>query len=107
MIIRSLFGLVALVSLPWTGSAQSSKPLSYKTQEDYCRDNPKMPTCIDGKPFKMLDLSKPPTVTLLPPPNRAPASGARGTVRSQPAAPVARADWRFSHASPALLVRGH
>ena len=104
MIIRSLFGLIALVLLSWNGSAQSSKPLSYKTQEDYCRDNPKMPTCIDGKPFKMLDLSKPPTVTLFPPPNRAPAAGAIGTVRSQPAAPVALADWRFSHPSPALLI---
>ena len=104
MIIRSLFGLVALVSLSWNASAQSSKPLSYKTQEDYCRDNPKMPTCIDGKPFKMLELSKPPMVNPLPAPNRAPAASARATVRSQPAAPVALADWRFSHPSPALLI---
>jgi len=40
----------------------------------------------------------------LPPPNRAPAAGAIGTVRSQPAAPVALADWRFSHPSPAMLI---
>src|SRR5882724_4051474 len=63
-----------------------------------------MPTCIDGKPFKMDPLIyKPPAAMPGPAPNRA-AAGARGTVRSEPAAPVALADWRFSHPSPALLV---
>lgn len=30
----------------------------YSTQEDYCRDNPKAPTCPNGKPIKMYDWTK-------------------------------------------------
>jgi hypothetical protein len=87
-----------------SGYAQPVNPFhSYNSQEDYCRDNPKMPTCIDGRPmvFKPLTGMSVPA----PPPSR----GARRTVRS-PAQPegsvsgVAIHDWRFSHPAPAMLV---
>ena len=69
--IRSLLVLFAFVLLGLSCFAQSSKPLSYKTQEDYCRDNPQMPTCIKGKPFKMTDLNG---TYKMPTPSGAPAA---------------------------------
>ncbi|SRR6266567_2550074 len=34
-------------------------PKAYKTQEEYCQDNPKAPTCKEGKPVKMVDIHPP------------------------------------------------
>src|SRR5207249_244946 len=80
---------------------------SYKAQEDYCRENPKMPTCINGRPIgDALErtLYKPPAKT------PSPGAGARGTSRSQarpemsPVTEVTLQDWRFSHPAPAMLI---
>jgi len=101
--IRRLLLSVGLVLLTLSGFAQSSKPLSYKNTEDYCRDNPQMPTCINGKPFKMIDLNG---VYKNPVSNRAPGAAAPRTSRTQAqvVAPLGLADWRFSHTSPAMLI---
>jgi hypothetical protein len=109
--IRIVCGVIGLTFLCWNGFGQSAGGFkSYKTQEDYCRENPKMPTCIDGRPFKNVDLG---SVGIYKPPASAPASsgGARSTARppqrqqAPEASPdVALQDWRFSHSSPALLI---
>ena len=105
---RNLFACIALPLLSWSGSAQSPTPFkSYKTQEDYCRENPKMPTCINGRPIGDA-LEK----TLYKPPAKTPSlgAGARGTSPSQvrpemsPVTEVTLQDWRFSHPAPAMLI---
>jgi hypothetical protein len=88
------------------GFAQPTPFKSYKNQEEYCRENPKMPTCINGAP---IDVS---TITGVYKPSTAPVRTG-STVRRQsppdmspvaPVVPVALQDWRFSHSAPALLV---
>src|SRR5438552_15879546 len=103
--IRSLLVCLSLVLLACSGSAQTPFPKAYKTQEDYCRENPKMPTCIKGKPLKMTDFNsgviyKPPVSSGAP----AAAAPRSGRTQARPVAPMGLADWRFSHSSPAMLI---
>src|SRR2546427_654510 len=75
--MRILFGLMSLTLLSSSGFGQSAGGFkSYKNQEDYCRDNPKMPTCIKIGPVG--DLTG---IGIYKPPTGAPASSgsARGT----------------------------
>jgi hypothetical protein len=53
---------LCLVSVVVSGAvrAQDSSTKAYSTREEYCRDNPKAPTCVNGKPRKMSDLNKAP-----------------------------------------------
>jgi hypothetical protein len=79
---------------------------SYKNHEDYCFDNPKAPTCIKMVPLKPGDLTVvSPGVVRLPaartPTSRTTSSYA-GAPSPHPA--VALQDWKFAHASPALLL---
>src|SRR5258706_15326133 len=111
--IRILFAVIGLTLRCSSGFAQSAGGFkSYKTREDYCRDNPKMPTCIDGRPIKNIDLG---TVGIYKPPTggSATSGAARGTARPQQHQQPAQArsaveitlqDWRFSHQSPAMLI---
>jgi hypothetical protein len=87
--------------------AQSSRLPVWKNQDDYCRDNPKMPTCIKTGP---IDLS---TINPVYKPSTGPSRPVGGTRRTTPsssmpdmapAPPVALEGWRFSHSAPALLI---
>jgi hypothetical protein len=102
-VIRCRLVFPGLFLLAWGGSAQLPLPKAYNTQEDYCRENPKMPTCINGKPMKMIDLS---SVYKMPAPSGAQSAAPTRSRRTQeqPAAPMGLADWRFSHSSPAMLI---
>src|SRR5258708_3298300 len=82
---------------------------SYKNNEEYCRDNPKMPTCINKGPIDFSSITNPGYYD----PNKksTPSRGAtqHRTTQSQPAqislpAQVALQDWRFSHPTPAMLI---
>ena len=114
---RILFGLVSLTLLSWSGFGQSGSVFkSYKTHEDYCRDNPKMPTCLKIGPLDNLSeagLYKGPIIgapiTGRPKTGGATRRPASSQQRQQPlqrrsAADVTLHDWRFSHQSPAMLV---
>lgn len=105
--MRRLIPFIAAPLLTCGSFAQTAAPIkSYKTQEDYCRENPQMPTCIKGKPLGDIGagiIYKPPVTPA------APAGTARRTARPQ--APevnsltaVKLEDWRFSHPSPAMLI---
>jgi hypothetical protein len=87
-----------------SGYAQPANPFhSYNSQEDYCRDNPKMPTCFDGRPIVFKPLTGMPAAA--PQPSRAVHRTVRS--RSQPegsVSEVALQDWRFSHPAPAMLM---
>src|SRR5215510_4229807 len=106
--IRNNFGLIVLGLLSRSGYGQSTNPFKfYKTQEEYCRDQPKMPTCIKITPFDLNGLGG----IYKPPIAGAPRTGglARPQPRQQPlqlTAPteVPLQDWRFSHLSPAVLI---
>src|ERR1043165_5126745 len=105
--------LLVLAILFWNCSAQSQTPFkAYKSAEDYCRENPKMPTCINGRPVRIEDSIIYQQQPLNKPLTGAPSRGgtARGASHSQ-ARPemssvgqVALQDWRFSHSSPAMLI---
>jgi hypothetical protein len=98
--IRTILGFATLALLSSSVDGQSSNPFkSYKTQEEYCSDNPQMPTCIGGKP---IDLSKGLSGTLYKPPTTKPAPSAKA--EPGPVAKVALEDWRFSHPAPAMLI---
>src|SRR5580704_4680467 len=101
MIFR--LGWVGLAVLSLSGYAQQANPFhSYNTQEEYCRDNPKMPTCFDGRPlvFKPLTGMSAPA----PPPSRGPRRTVRPQTQPEGSAEVALQDWRFSHPAPAMLL---
>jgi hypothetical protein len=92
------------IALALLSSSVYAQPIrSYSSYEDYCRDNPKAPTCTDGHPLVFKPLTGMPSATL--PPNRS----ASRTVRAQgqpegPVSGVALQDWRFSHPAPAMLI---
>jgi hypothetical protein len=113
--IRMLSGTIALTFFALCGFGQQPGGFkAYKNQEEYCRENPKMPTCIDGRQMgedlrKALDkgLYKPPTGPV------STGGATRTTARPQqrtlrtdagPAPEVALQDWQFSHLSPAILA---
>ena len=92
--------------------AQKSNPYqpfkAYKNHEEYCRDQPKMPTCIKTGPLNLEAIngglykgpkSGPATA---PRPRVQPATRANPTIRSIER--VTLHDWRFSHPSPAMLI---
>ena len=99
-----LLGFAALALVSETAEAQSENPFKfYKTQEEYCRANPKMPTCIKTGPFNLDAINgglyKPPKT---PPAAAAPRPHVQPAMRS--VTEVALQDWRFSHLSPAMLI---
>jgi hypothetical protein len=106
--IRIFFGLIALGLLSHDGYGQSKDPFkSYKTQEEYCRDQPKMPTCIKITPFDInsLGLYKPPIAGAPKTSGPArPAQPRQKPVELTSPAEVPLQDWRFSHLSPAILI---
>jgi len=71
----------------------------YKTHEDYCRDNPKAPTCIKGKPLN---------IDALNPKLQGSPGGARTPAPVAPAAPqmivLGEPDWRFAHPRADLMA---
>jgi hypothetical protein len=82
---------------------------SYKTQEDYCRDNPKAPTCIKTGPMDLSSITNPgyhnPNAKSSP----SRATKPRPTPQAMPALvnlppQTGLQDWRFSHTSPAMLM---
>ena len=99
--------------LPAVVAAQGLGFKAYKTQEEYCLDNPKAPTCSNGKPFKMQDLNKglkaqPPVVLNLH--NQGSSGPTVLTLpQAQPRRPAEKplqlqADWRFAHPRAELLA---
>src|SRR6266481_2275589 len=112
--IRSLIGFAGLTALACASFGQSSGGFkSYKNQDDYCRDNPKMPTCIKMGPIPPGVLTGFPAGTPAPRVNPAPSqprasrppstpSGSFGS--TGPVSAMALHDWRFSHSSPSLLI---
>src|SRR5262249_17101590 len=107
-----LFGLISLTLLSLNCVGQSTDPFkSYKNHEDYCRDNPKMPTCIKIGPVGNLSeigIYKGPIIGA--PITGAPEIGGGAAPRTaspyqtSPAVEVPLHVWRFSHSSPAILV---
>jgi hypothetical protein len=91
--MRRFAGFIVLSSI---GLAQPTPFKSYKNQEDYCRENPKMPTCIKIQPLIYKPSATPPAV-----PRRTAAS--QGGPELRPA-DVPLSDWRFADSSPGLLV---
>ena len=115
--IRIVTGIALLSLLPSTGFCQpypDGAPFpngrySYNSAEEYCRDNPKMPTCFNGKPLAIGNgmIAPDPNLNLKPitpggattvPLNRSAQAG------RTPVAAMALQDWRFSHPAPAMLV---
>jgi hypothetical protein len=110
--IRRILGFAALLLVTGAIFAQSTGGFKFpKNPDDYCRDNPKMPTCIKMAPI-------PPGVLTGVPAGK-PTPGAGGGAPAQPrqsrpmsSAPaysgpvsaVALHDWRFSHSSPGMLI---
>ena len=95
--------LLSGMLLPQAAAAQGIGFKSYKTYEEYCFDNPKAPTCVNGKPLKMEDFNK----GLLYKPRVVPRGPRVQTI--QPMPPVTqtlqlRADWRFAHPGAELLA---
>ncbi len=93
---RLCSGIAAVALLSSSAFGQSATPFkSYKTQEDYCRDNPRMPTCIDVRPIGDLQtLYKSPKLAVKPAVRPEPTQAERTVLQ----------DWRFSHTSPAMLI---
>jgi hypothetical protein len=118
--IRIVTGLLLLAVLPQTGFCQpypDGAPFpngrySYSSTEEYCRENPKMPTCFNGKPLAIGNgLALPdrnyrvtpitPGPSGLPSYKAAPAAPQAGRT---PAPETVLLDWRFSHPMPAMLI---
>ena len=81
--------------------AQATPLKSYKTQEAYCADNPKAPTCIKMKPLTVEMLN--PGYKPLP---RSSAATPRVTTVVPPAPTMivlGEPDWRFAHARADML----
>ncbi len=91
-----LSGLYLHCGVELCGQAREFK--SYKTQEAYCQDNPKMPTCIKMKPLPMEAINP----TYRPAPRR--VSPTPVTITAAPSMIVlGEPDWRFAHPHADLL----
>jgi len=108
----------AAVLLAATSAAQSTIP-SYKSYEDYCYQNPHAPTCIDGKPITLDDVTKnakawsdatkplnqQPLLTTQQAPARHGAEPRREAVLpKRPATRFTNFDLRFAHPKPDVLI---
>jgi hypothetical protein len=96
---------LCLVLAGWLGAQAIPGLKTYKTQEEYCADQPHAPTCTDGKPLKMLDLSKP---VKLQPGSVLPQQQRMRVIQPPVAQPLAKPlnlapDWRFAHPRAELL----
>jgi hypothetical protein len=110
--LRSFCGLAALFLVTGATVAQSPGGFKFpKNPDDYCRDNPKMPTCIKMAPIPPGVLTGVPVGTPSPrvgggappqPRQSRPVSSA--PAYSGPVSAVALHDWRFSHSSPGMLI---
>jgi hypothetical protein len=107
---RIFIGLVGVAVLASVGFAQSSNPFkTYKNQEDYCRENPKMPTCIKTGPLNLDSINGGLYRPAAPSQSSSPAPRHPAAVQPRMSAPgpmteVALEDWRFSHPAPAMLI---
>jgi hypothetical protein len=105
--LRSAILIAALASAVLAQSKPPTIMKGYKNQEEYCRENPKMPTCIKMQPLTvdalrggLYDPKK--SSSSAPAPRRASTPPAR--IQWTAPNPVALRDWRFSHPSPAILM---
>jgi hypothetical protein len=88
--------------------AQLPPRIGYSSHEEYCRQNPKMPTCIDGSQFKLKPLwgTLPPRQTgqqPAPASRQAPARDWRIPMSPEPL-PAGQAQSRLPHAHPGVLL---
>lgn len=106
---------VCVFLLPWGLFAQSApgQLKGYRTNEEYCADNPNMPTCIKGKPLNLESLKVSPMskgVVMQPKPRRVEPVRSTRTPAPRPAAIVKPAmiklgqpDWRFAHPNADMM----
>ncbi|MEO7653688.1 MAG: hypothetical protein ABIZ80_24785, partial [Bryobacteraceae bacterium] len=100
-LIASLVG-VALFSASGFGQSSGGGFKSYKTQEAYCLDNPKAPTCIKIPKIHLSDIH--PGMGSVPQQQTARPEMVSPVGRDIPASAVPLQDWRFAHSSPAMLM---
>jgi len=108
LFIRSLLGFAALGLVSGTAQVKSDSPFKfYKTQEEYCRAQPQMPTCLKTGPLNLDNvhgLYKPPTTVPLPASRPRVQPAPRSITPVTHTTEVMLQDWRFSHLSPAILI---